>query len=93
MRRLTLHVGRQLEQGGEGRLRAGAKLQIKVGDHAARYGVVRPGPAEHGACWRAARRRGEAGVGPSEPVCFGAIGFPIAINSETVTNLNPLACS
>ena len=37
---------------------------------------------------QAVRRRG-SGVAPSEPVCFGAIGFPIAINSETVTNLNP----
>ena len=33
------------------------------------------------------------GVDPSSPGCFGAIGFPIAINSETVTNLNPFASS
>ena len=40
--RLTLHVGRQLEQSGEGRLRTGAKLEIKIGDHAGVYGFVRP---------------------------------------------------
>ena len=30
---------------------------------------------------------------PASPVCFGGIGFPIAISSETVTNLNPFFCS
>ncbi len=33
-RGLTLHIGRQLEQRGESRLRPAAKLQIKIGDHA-----------------------------------------------------------
>ena len=36
---LALHVGRQFEQRGKGRLRPAAQLQIKVGDHAGSLGA------------------------------------------------------
>ena len=42
-RGLTLHVGRQLQQRGERRLRPAAQLQVKVGDHAGRLRIRRPG--------------------------------------------------
>ncbi len=35
----------------------------------------------------------ESGVGPSELVSCAGLGFPIAINSETVANLKPFAAS
>ena len=55
------------------------------------YGLAGAGPGEADGMVAAGLPVGETrGVDPSSPGCFGAIGFPIAINSETVTNLNRL---
>ena len=60
----------------------------------ARYGLTGAGMGEASGMVAAGPPVGDTrGVGPSSPGCFGAMGFPIAINSETVTNLNPFASS
>ena len=58
------------------------------------YGFAKPGAGEPAGtcCGVIGLTPGEeTGLDPSMPGSFGGIGLPIAINSETVTNLNPLA--
>ena len=58
------------------------------------YGFVRRGVGELTGAGGVGLTAGEmVGLGLSEVDGCGDIGLPIAINSETVTNLNPFASS
>src|SRR5438477_10650675 len=90
--RVAPHLGAEFEQAGQRSFELGPKLQIIVGDHGRRNyppGVLIGTGGVETAPGDAAGAVLARGVGDG----FGGNGFAIAIKSETMTDLKPLASS